>query len=121
METYTSDIDLYKSIDGNPIKNPVGYCMYHKGYVSDRQAKVHRCFRKHGGTCGRMKDMEGRNIRKMTSQQYYDKVVDRLTKMETVLIRMGKALENISKTLDMMEKNEETMLNIDREGSICKE
>ena len=57
----------------------------------------------------------------MTSQQYYDKVVDRLTKMETALIRMGKALENISKTLDMMEKNEEEMLNIDRDGSICKE
>lgn len=121
METLTSDIDLYKSIDGNPIKNPVGYCVYHKGYVSDRQAKVHRCFRKHGGTCGRLKDMEGRNIRKMTSQQYYDKMVDRITKMETALIRMGKALENISKTLDMMEKNEEEMLNIDRDESICKE
>lgn len=57
----------------------------------------------------------------MTSQQYYDKMVDRITKMETALIRMGKALENISKTLDMMEKNEEEMLNIDRDESICKE
>lgn len=117
----TEDIDLYQSIDGNGIRKPVGYCMYHKGYVSDRQAKVHRCFRKHGGTCPRLQNLEGRSIRKVKTEQFYDKVVDRLTKMETALIRMGKALENISRSLDMMEKNEEEILKIDREESICKE
>ena len=34
---------LYKSIDGNTIKNPVAYCKSHKGYLSLKQLKVHRC------------------------------------------------------------------------------
>lgn len=116
-----SMIDYYRSIDGNPIRNPVGYCTYHKGYISDRQAKTHKCYRKHSGICGRMMNLEGRYVKSMNQQQYFDKMVDRITKMESDLIRMYKALDNISKTLDMMSKHEETMPNIDRDESISKE
>lgn len=35
--------DLVRSIDKNMIKNPVAYCKCHKGYLSLKQMKVHRC------------------------------------------------------------------------------
>ena len=104
------ETDLFKSIDGNPIINPVGFCTYHKGYVSYNQARTHKCFRKHGGACGRIMDMKGRYVKNMNQQQYFDKTIDRLTKMETALNRMGRSLENISNTLDDMKRNEALLI-----------
>lgn len=34
---------LYKSIDGNKIKQPVAYCKSHHRYLSKKQMRVHRC------------------------------------------------------------------------------
>ena len=99
MEICTSDTDYFRSIDGNWISKPVGYCTYHRGYVSERQARVHKCHRKHGGTCGRLADMEGRLIKRMNQQQFYDKMISRMDKM------CG-SLEKIVRTLEAMQKVE---------------
>lgn len=92
-------IDYFRSIDGNWILRPVGYCTYHRGYVSERQARVHKCHRKHGGTCGRLANMEGRLIKNMTQQQFYDKIVDRMDKLIV-------ATNKLTKTLEAMQKRE---------------
>lgn len=90
-------IDYYKSIDGNMIRNPVGYCTYHRGYVSQRQAMVHKCYRKHGGTCGRLTNMRGKRVRDMTQQQFYDKMISRMDKMCGSLNKIVGILEAIQK------------------------
>ena len=99
MEICTSDTDYFRSIDGNWISKPVGYCTYHRGYVSERQARVHKCHRKHGGTCGRLANMEGRLIKRMNQQQFYDKMISRLDKMCA-------SLDKIVRTLEAMQKVE---------------
>lgn len=35
--------DLFQSIDKNMLKSPVAYCKTHKGYLSTKQMKVHKC------------------------------------------------------------------------------
>lgn len=35
--------DLFQSIDKNMVKSPVAYCKTHKGYLSTKQMKVHKC------------------------------------------------------------------------------
>ena len=93
-------IDYFKSIDGNMIRNPVGYCTYHRGYVSQRQAMVHKCYRKHGGTCGRLTNMRGKRVRDMTQQQFYDKMISRMDKMCGSLNKIVGILEAIQKKQD---------------------
>lgn len=90
-------IDYFKSIDGNMIRNPVGYCTYHRGYVSQRQAMVHKCYRKHGGTCGRLTNMRGKRVKDMTQQQFYDKMISRMDKMCGSLDKIAKMLEAMQK------------------------
>ena len=99
MGICTSDTDYFRSIDGNWISKPVGYCTYHRGYVSERQARVHKCHRKHGGTCGRLADMEGRLIKRMNQQQFYDKMISRMDKMCA-------SLDKIVRTIEAMQKVE---------------
>ena len=91
-------IDYFKSIDGNMIRNPVGYCTYHRGYVSQRQAMVHKCYRKHGGTCGRLTNMSGRRVRDMKTEQFYDKFLSRMDKMCGSLDKIARMLEAMQKT-----------------------
>jgi hypothetical protein len=38
---------LYKSIDHNYVKHPIAYCKAHKGYLTRKQMKVHRCVARH--------------------------------------------------------------------------
>ena len=97
MEICTSDTDYFRSIDGNWISKPVGYCTYHRGYVSERQARVHKCHRKHGGTCGRLANMEGRLIKRMNQQQFYDKMISRMDKMCASLDKIVRTIEAIQK------------------------
>ena len=104
----------YQTLDGNWTPRVEGYCTYHHKYITERQARVHRCHAKHGGICGRYQDMEGVFVRKMKAEQYYDKVTDRLSKIETALSRIAKAAENISNNVDVM-------VGTYRDKSICKE
>ena len=94
--------DYYTSIDGNPLKNPTAYCTHYHGYLSERLIKVHRCRKKHGGVCGRYQNMKGEYVRKMKNEQYYDKQIDKLTRIETALNKLVKTFENISNFCDMM-------------------
>lgn len=90
----------YRAIDGNWILRPIGWCQYHHGYLSEKQMKTHKCMSRHGGVCGRFQTMEGEYLRKMKSEQFYDRTIDRLTKMEATLNRISKSLEAISKSID---------------------
>lgn len=92
----------YRTIDGNYAKAVIGYCTYHRGYVTDKQAKIHRCHRKHGGTCGRLKNMKGEYIRKMKTDQFYDKVIDRLDKLIGAVNKLTRTLEAMQKVKDGM-------------------
>lgn len=95
-ETYTSDTDYY-TIDHNYARAVIGYCQYYKGYVTAKQAKVHRCHLKHGGVCPRLQNLEGRSIRKVKTEQFYDKIVSRLDNL------IG-AVNKLTRTLEAMEK-----------------
>lgn len=95
-ETCISNTD-YRTIDGNYAKAVIGYCQYHRGYVTSKQAKVHRCHLKHGGVCPRLQDMEGRHIRKVKTEVFYDKMLDRMDKMITAMNKLTRTLEAIEK------------------------
>ena len=95
-ETYTLGTD-YRTIDGNYARAVIGYCQYHQGYVTARQAKIHRCHLKHGGVCPRLQDMEKRCIRKVKTEVFYDKMLDRMDKMIAAMNKLTRALEAIEK------------------------
>lgn len=48
--------ELFKSIDKNLIKKPIGYCKTHKGYLSLKQMRLHKCMKK---GCTGFKKVEG--------------------------------------------------------------
>lgn len=54
---HNSNVKLYPSIDGNPVKNPVAFChfMRHKGYLTEAQIKVHGCISR---KCGRLQKLD---------------------------------------------------------------
>ena len=49
--------------------------------------------------------MKGVYVRCMKTEQYYDKVADRLTKIESALNKMARAIEHISTFADMLEES----------------
>lgn len=87
----------YRTIDGNYARSIIGYCQYHHGYVTARQARTHRCHLKHGGVCPRLQDMEGRHIRKVKTEVFYDKMLDRLDKMIVAMNKLTRTLEAVEK------------------------
>lgn len=104
--------DGYKTIDGNYSKQAIGYCTYHHGYLTVKQMRTHQCKRKHGGVCSRLQDMNGR-YEHMNMQSSLDKMIDRLTKIDTTLNRILKELQKISKSIDTREEGH-TLSELDR-------
>lgn len=90
----------YRAIDGNWLKKPVGYCAYHHGYLTAKLERVHRCHKKHGGTCSKFHTMEGVNVKRMRQDAYYDKMLDRMMKLETALNRTVRSLDRIATALE---------------------
>ena len=103
----------YKTLDGNWSVRVEAYCSYHKAYITEKQAKIHRCHAKHGGVCGRYQNMKGEYVRSMRQDAFYDKQIDKLTRIETALNKLVKTFENISNFCDMM-------VELYREESISK-
>ena len=103
----------YKTLDGNWSVKVEGYCGYHKAYITEKQAKIHRCHAKHGGVCGRYQNMKGEYVRSMRQDAFYDKQIDKLTRIETALNKLVRTFENISNFCDMM-------VELYREESISK-
>ena len=85
----------YRTIDGNYAKAVIGYCQYHRGYVTSKQARTHRCHLKHGGVCPRLQDMEGKCVRKMKTEVFYDKMLDRMDKMITAMNKLTRTIEAV--------------------------
>lgn len=106
MGTYISDTEAergpegYRAIDGNWLKSPVGYCSYHHGYLTSRLIKTHKCHKKHGGTCSKYHTMEGVNIKRMRQDQFYDKALDRMQKLEASINRAVRSLDRIAAALE---------------------
>ena len=92
----------YKTLDGNWSVRVEAYCAYHKSYITEKQAKIHRCHAKHGGVCGRYQNMKGEYVRNMKNEQYFDRMVDRMDKLTVAVNKLSKAFENISNFCDMM-------------------
>jgi len=105
----TKEVTEYRSIDGNWVLEPVGWCGYHRGYVTAKQVKIHGCHRKHGGTCSRLQDMEGGNIKRMNAQQYQDKMIDRMQKLEASINRAVRSLDRIADAIEAEVKLAETI------------
>jgi hypothetical protein len=106
MGTYISDTEAergsegYRAIDGNWLKKPVGYCAYHHGYLTEKLVRIHRCHKKHGGTCSKYHTMEGVNIKRMRQDQFYDKALDRMQKLEASINRAVRSLDRIATALE---------------------
>ena len=106
MGTYISDTEAergpegYRAIDGNWLKSPVGYCSYHHGYLTARLINTHKCHKKHGGTCSKYHTMEGVNIKRMRQDQFYDKALDRMQKLEASINRAVRSLDRIAEALE---------------------
>ena len=105
----------YRAIDGNWLKSPVGYCSYHHGYLTARLIKTHKCHKKHGGTCSKFHTMEGVNIKQVNTQQYYDKHLDKLQKLEASLNRIIRSLDRIATAL---EQEPETPLDMALQNAV---
>lgn len=89
--------DDYYTIDHNYARAVIGYCQYYKGYVTARQARIHRCHLKHGGVCPRLQNLEGRSIRKVKTEQFYDKIVSRLDNLIGAVNKLTRVLEAMEK------------------------
>lgn len=86
----------YRAIDGNWVREPKGYCTYHRGYLTEKQMKVHKCYAKHGGICRRLKDMEGRYEAVNAEQRLQsalDKILHKLTSIDMNVSRLEKTLK----------------------------
>lgn len=94
----TGHEEYYESIDGNPLRCPVAYCTYYHGYLSENIIRVHRCRKKHGGACSRLQNMRGESVKQMRQDQYFDKMLTRLEKIETALNRIGRILGAMQQT-----------------------
>ena len=92
----------YQTLDGNWTIRPSAYCTYHHRYLTEKQIRLHRCHAKHGGICGRYQNMKGEYVRNMRQDSFYDKQIDKLTRIETALNKLVKTFENISNFCDMM-------------------
>lgn len=90
----------YRAIDGNLLKHPIGYCSYHHGYLTEKLVRIHRCHKKHGGTCSKYHTMEGVNIKRMRQDQFYDKALDRMQKLEASINRAVRSLDRIAEALE---------------------
>ena len=90
----------YRAIDGNVLKHPVAYCAYHHGYLTNKLIKTHKCHKKHGGTCSKYHTMEGVNIKRMRQDQFYDKALDRMQKLEASINRAVRSLDRIAEALE---------------------
>ena len=101
MGICTSDTDYY-TIDHNYAKTVIGYCQYYKGYITAKQAKVHRCHLKHGGACPRLQNLEGRSIRKVKTEQFYDKTLSKLDKLIAAMNKLTRMVEAMEKEKDGM-------------------
>ena len=97
----TGHNEYYESIDGNPLRCPVAYCTYYHGYLSENIIRVHRCRKKHGGPCSRLQNMKGESVKQMRQEQYYDKMLSRLEKIETALNRISKVLGAMQQANEM--------------------
>lgn len=90
----------YRAIDGNWLKKPVGYCAYHHGYLTEKLVRIHRCHKKHGGTCNKYHTMEGVNIKRMRQDAFFDKLLDRMQKLEASINRAVRSLDRIATALE---------------------
>lgn len=63
---------------------------------------MHRCHLKHGGVCPRLQDMEGRHIRKVKTEQFYDKTLSKLDKLIAAVNKLTKMVEAMKKENDGM-------------------
>ena len=107
MEILTSDtkqITEYRTIDGNWCRQPLFYCTRYKGYLTAKQMKVHHCQAKHGGMCGRLQKMKGECVRRMKTEVYYDKMIDRMDKLISALNKASRALDKFGRLLDDLEE-----------------
>lgn len=62
--------------------------------------RTHKCHKKHGGTCSKFHTMEGENVRRMRQDAYYDKMIDKMMKLETALNRTVRSLDRIATALE---------------------
>lgn len=88
----------YRSIDGNWIRAPkaMGFCTYHRGYLTEKQVKLHGCRTRHKGICARLRDMEGRSERMNAEQRLQsvlDKILHKLTNIDMNVSRIEKELK----------------------------
>lgn len=48
----------YEMIDGNWTTKPIGYCLNHKGYLTENMARIHRCKKKQCASFRSMQDYD---------------------------------------------------------------
>lgn len=92
----------YLTLDHNwTSRIPKGYCAYHHKYITEKQMNLHRCMAKHGGICHRFKTMKGDGLKKMKTEQFYDKFLSRMDKMCGTLEKIARTLESMQKKNDV--------------------
>ena len=98
----------YRTVSGAWTPRPVYYCAYHKGYLTEPQARQHHCTNKHGkGVCVKLCDMERKGV-KVTNEQrmqsMMDKMLHKLTNIDMNIAKLLKQIErmqNASKNVDV--------------------
>lgn len=61
MSKYFCKVDPeleYETIDYNWSNRPIGYCHYHRGYITSKQVKIHNCLKKCPGGCNRFEALD---------------------------------------------------------------
>lgn len=110
----------YRTVSGAWTPRPVYYCAYHKGYLTEPQARQHHCTNKHGkGVCVKLCDMERKGV-KVTNEQrvisFLEKILNKLISIDTNISRLQKQItkmQNESKKIDMIDQPNETALDVE--------
>jgi hypothetical protein len=110
----------YRTVSGAWTPRPVYYCAYHKGYLTEPQARQHHCTNKHGkGVCVKLCDLDRKGI-KMTHEQrvisFLEKILNKLISIDTNISRLQKQVDKIqieSKRIDMIDQPSETALDVE--------
>jgi hypothetical protein len=110
----------YRTVSGAWTPRPVYYCAYHKGYLTEPQARQHHCTNKHGkGVCVKLCDTDRKGI-KMTHEQreisFLEKILNKLTNIDMNISRLQKQVDKIqieSKRIDMIDQPSETALDVE--------
>jgi len=101
----------YRTVSGAWTPRPIYYCAYHKGYLTEPQARQHHCTNKHGkGVCVKLCSLDRKGV-KMTHEQreisFLEKILNKLTNIDMNISRLQKQVDKMQKESEKIDMTDD--------------